>query len=279
MRFSIVRVLIWTTALSILASGASCLDATLSGSGMNGVKDILNADIDESIYSTSVVSYEPAGVRMVGYRSGFGILNEHNYVTSGTGEYAAVHAYADNAAYYIYKWDYLPGNSRIIAWEDLAVYGGSNIALSAEASNSRGDYASVSTTVDDGSIAYHSIGAADKNSAVAAQTVDYASGGSLLMGWNAIDGYQDRANGYALIKDGSISSPSTGFARAAGYSSKAGLDLNDAQGRGYNIFVEASNWLYGYQAERSGGKFERLSSDITNTATPVKLQAKIKNRK
>lgn len=274
MRF-LTGILALAAALFIFGFGASCLDTSFSayknGAGI-GTSETL--DGDESVQSIATASFGQSGVRMAGYTSGSGTLNEHHYVGTYTGESAEVHASASNTGHYVYSWDYLPGSHRIEAWEDVQITSGKNIQLSSAASNPEGDYAKVSTRIDKGSVDYFSSGWAGRSLAIASQVVNYADGNSIVMGWSAHNSEDDSVKGDVSFESGYIQAPTYAWAGADRKATRSELDLNDAQVDGYDISIEAENWLFRHSTEKSSEASRSLDLDILNAATAYKLQAK-----
>jgi len=267
-------------ALLLLTSGASCLDTSFDVFGClgsSGTSAIFEGD--GPVMSTTTASFSPFGVRMSGSISASGPLNEHHYVGTSTGENAEVHASADSTVRYTYSWDYQPGSRSIAAWEDVQISNGRNIELSTAASNSNGDRASVTTSIDHRPVSYFGTGGADRSDAVAAQAVNRADGDSISLGWYASNREGDSVSGEVTLEGGSIQSPAYAWSGSDGKAARAELYVNNAEVEGYDLSIEAKNWLFKHRTEKRSDASRSLNLEILDAATAYKLQAKASLKK
>jgi hypothetical protein len=273
-------ILALTTAFLVLTSGASCLDASFGAFGsLGGSGTGATFEGDDGVQGITTASFSPSGVRMAGYISASGPLYEHHYVGTSTGEYAEVHASAASTGHYAYSWDFQPGSHSIAAWENVLISDGSGVVLSSAASNSDYDYATVSTSIDRGSVDYFSMGTADTSKALASQVVNYAYGNSISFGWSASNREGDCVSGDVFLDGGSILSPAYAWSGADKKATRAELDLNNALVSGYDLSIGAKNWLFKTKTEKHSGASRSLGLDILDAATAYKLQAKASVKK
>jgi hypothetical protein len=183
MRFD--RTLIGALLIWILAFAPSACGITISvGSNAGGFTESINADEEDAVYSSTVIAANSLSHSI----KGSGSFKESHSVSNTAGANAGVGVDIRQAEWYSYSYDLWPGEgsswpaskfAQVAASEQLDVLNAKYIQAYANAHNSKGYTAGVSTVISDPGreaslTGYRNLAMASKNEAFASQTADGA---------------------------------------------------------------------------------------------------------
>jgi hypothetical protein len=257
------RALIGALLIGILAFAPSACGITISvGSNAGGFSESINADEKDAVYSSTVIAANSLSHSI----EGSGSLKESHSVSNTAGANAGVGVDIRQAEWYSYSYNLWPGHgsswpaskfAQVAASEQLDVFNAKYIQAYANAHNSKGYTAGVSTVVSDPGreaslTGYRNLAMASKNEAFASQTADGAfSPHGFIQADSGADFAQlksrplqfrwDKADASIRVDSGSVEGYSD-LASASAYGVTASQQINAATGGQIRTRSESASW-------------------------------------